>query len=156
MAGNSGQSEGRFRTHGKRKGHLHSLYRVERRSGENVMHDVAIKLIRRHLETDLALDGYYLSNIHFKERSYIRWAFYEIIGMLCEYSDLFFVPEHISGQRRKGVFEIFDDFIAKMEYFLSLRYTWGFDVAKHAAIQFKVYLKNTGLFEEEVALSDEE
>ena len=70
--------------------------------------------------------------------------------ILYEYSDLTFVPEHISGRRKKGVFEIFDEFVSKMEYFLSLRYNWGFDVAKHAAIQFKVYLKNTGLFEEKL------
>ena len=37
--------------------------------------------------------------------------------MLYEYSDFTFVPEHISGRRKKGVFEIFDEFICKMEYF---------------------------------------
>ena len=120
------------------------------------MHDTAIGLIRRHIERDLSLDIGYISNSRFRERSYIRWAFSEILNMLYEYSDLLFVPEHISGRRKKGVFEIFDEFIDKMEYFLSLGYDWGFDVAKHAVIQFKVYLKNTGLFEEEVALLNEE
>lgn len=120
------------------------------------MHDIAIDLIRNHLETDLSPYHHTLSGVRLKEQSYIRWAFYEILNELYEYSDLTFVPEHISGRRKKGVFEIFDEFIEKMEYFLSLGYKWGFDVAKHAAIQFKVYLRNTGLFEEEVSLLDEE
>ncbi len=120
------------------------------------MHDLAIDLIRDHLEQDLSPYYYRLSGARFKERAYIRWAFYEILSVLYEYSELTFVPEHISGRRKKGVFEIFDEFIDKMEYFLSLGYNWGFDVAKHAAIQFKVYLRNTGLFEEEVSLLDEE
>lgn len=120
------------------------------------MHDVTINLIRHHLETDLSLERYHLSISRFKERAYIRWAFDELLTMLYEYSDLTFVPEYISGRRKKGVFEIFDEFIGKMEYFLSLGYNWGFDVAKHAAIQFKVYLKNTGLFEEEVIYLNEE
>ncbi len=114
------------------------------------MHDVTIGLIQKHLEIDLGFDNYYLPQTRIKERAYIRWAFEELLTVLYEYSDLTFVPEYISGRRKKGVFEIFDEFICKMEYFLSLGYNWGFDVAKHAAIQFKVYLKNTGLFEEEV------
>lgn len=120
------------------------------------MHDVVINLIHQHLETDLLLDKSYLSKTRFQERSYIRWAFYKILEMLYEYSELLFIPEHISGRRKRGVFEIFDEFIGKMEYFLSIDYNWGFDVAKQAAIQFKVYLKNSGLFEEEVILLDEE
>ena len=120
------------------------------------MHDVTIGLIRKHLENDLGFDNYYLLASRLRERSYIRWAFEELLVILYEYSDLTFVPEHISGRRKKGVFEIFDEFVSNMEYFLSLRYNWGFDVAKHAAIQFKVYLKNTGLFEEEVIRLDEE
>lgn len=120
------------------------------------MHDVTIGLIRKHLENDLGFNNYYLSASRLRERFYIRWAFEELLAILYEYSDLTFVPKHISGRRKKSVFEIFDEFISKMEYFLSLRYNWGFDVAKHAAIQFKVYLKNTGLFEEEVIRLDEE
>ena len=84
------------------------------------MHDVTIGLIRKHLENDLGFDNYYLLASRLRERSYIRWAFEELLVILYEYSDLTFVPEHISGRRKKGVFEIFDEFVSKMEYFLSL------------------------------------
>lgn len=119
------------------------------------MHDLAICLIRKHLETTLALKCYHSYSSCFKELSYIRWAFDELLIELFEYSDLVFVPEHISGRRKKGVFEIFDEFILKMEYFLSLGYNCGFDVVKHAVIQFRENLKNTGLFEEEVIYLNE-
>ena len=114
------------------------------------MHDAAINLIYKYLDSNLSLDNIRPSSSRFKEIAFIRWAVNEILMVLYEYSDLIFVPEHISGQHKKGVFEIFDEFVSKMEYFLSLSYIWGFDVAKEAAIQLKRYLINTGLFNEEV------
>lgn len=114
------------------------------------MHDLAITLILDHLETNLSLRDIRLSKWRFMERAYIRWAFFEILNTLYEYSELIYIPEHISGTPKKGVFEIFDEFIYKMENFLSLGYNWRFDVAKSAAVQFKLYLKNTGFFKEEV------
>ena len=69
------------------------------------MHDVTIGLIHKHLENDFGFDNYYLPASRLRERSYIRWAFEELLTMLYEYSDFTFVPEHISGRRKKGVFD---------------------------------------------------
>lgn len=103
-------------------------------------YEIVIDEIYTYIYRRLPITKIGLTRDRFQEQSYIRWALYEILELL--YNGYFDIPEHISGRMKPDIFDVIDSFIFKMENLLSIKYNWAFDVGKHAAIQFKVYLKN--------------
>lgn len=107
-------------------------------------YDIAAGMIDDYISRNLAIDQPNQSRDRFEERSYIRWALNEILQRIRE--EMYRVPEHISGRRRPSVYDIIDEFIVQMENFLSIKYSHGFDVGKHAAICIANHLRQSNKF----------
>lgn len=103
--------------------------------GEDGMNEKAISIIQKYVDKNLFKPRSNWSKYYFKERSYSRWAAYEIQERIIE--EILRLPTHITGREQKISIEIIKEFINEMDYYNEINSnrnsSFIFSVAKDTA-----------------------
>lgn len=106
---------------------------------------VAEDLIKRYIDTNLYLSPCFLRKEWFEERSYARWASYEILCLVSE-RVTYRIPSDATTTYEEDVFDVLDGFIFKMEQYLTIKHTQPFQVALDTAKGIRRYLARSGYY----------
>lgn len=83
------------------------------------MNESAISVIQEYIDKHLFEPGSNWPESYFDERSYSRWAAYEIQGRI--YEEILRLPPHMTGREPKSPIDIILEFINDMENYSCFR-----------------------------------